>query len=434
MRNLKKIGLCFVLGALLLFVPLSLWYEYSHTNGIRHAQAPRMNELVDVVPAIRDRKGVELSTTTAPSSLSFILDNMTVTTTLDESVTLSIDSELQSVIYESLVHIAKEAGYQGGAGIVMDVTNGELLALVSYSASADESGKQENRATENLYMPGSTIKPFLAVAALAEGIIEPDTKILSEGYILVPDQNEPSGFLEFRDWRRHGYVDMREAIGLSSNVYFYTIGGGYKDQTGLGIERIERYLDMFGIGQRTGIIEFPESRGRLPSPSWKAEFFNGDEWRTADTYLASIGQHGYQVTPLQMVRAVAAIANDGKLCIPHLMSVETSTCYTDSVPIASKHFVVVREGMEFAVEAGTALGLLFDELPIAAKTGTTEVDIEKTLIHSWVMGYFPSSAPRYAFVFLLDDGPWGEEVGAVAAARQVFVWMRDARPEYGKVF
>lgn len=344
---------------------------------------------------------------------------------LNDNFNTSLDFELQEMIYSSLADIATAHGYEGGSGVVMDVRTGELIALVSYSS-------QENdtlfRPTEGLYIPGSIIKPFVALAALQEGTVDPEKEIVSTGKLEVPAMSADGSLATFNDWKAHGPVDMREAIGVSSNVYFYTIGGGFDDQPGVGIERIIEYERLFGIGTSTGIAALPEATGQLPTPEWKMATY-GDEWRLADTYLAAIGQHGYAVTPLSMTRAVAAIGTRGTLVTPTLRHHPTNTV-TTQVPIAADHFRVVQEGMEYAVMNGTAAGLYFDDFTLAAKTGTAEVDSQKDSIHSWLIGYFPHDEPRYAFTFMLERGPWGEETGAVALAAPIFRWITRDRPNY----
>jgi penicillin-binding protein 2 len=335
---------------------------------------------------------------------------------------------LQDYVYGALEDIAFNKEYEGGAGVVMDIQTGELLTLTTYS----QDGSFLNKATNGLFIPGSIIKPFIAMAALSEGVIDPEKEILSTGSISLTDRNGQKLF--FNDWKPHGYVDMQKALGVSSNVYFYAIGGGYEDQVGLGIDKITEYLQMFGIGDATGIEILTESEGQTPTPEWKEDTFNGDEWRLADTYLTSIGQHGYEVTPLQMVRAVSAIATEGEMVTPTIIHSASRDSDTLVLPLEKEYFKIVKEGMKYAVVNRTASGLYMDEVTLAAKTGTAEVDIHKEHIHSWLIGYFPYDKPKYAFVFMLDTGPWGEETGAVSVAQNVFEWIRENRPEYTKTF
>lgn len=371
-----------------------------------------------------DRQGVLLRNDVVSSSLGLIKQKSN-----DGKIELSIDGELQSFVYQALGQIADDKSYRGGAGVIMDVNNGQLIALVSYSSDTEE----ENlfyRAYQGLYAPGSTIKPFLALAALSEGVIDSNKEILSTGSIELPNMRYPEKPYVYRDWKAHGLVDMRRAIGVSSNIYFYAIGGGYEDQEGLGIGRIEEYLRMFGFGEKTGIKQVEEFSGRLPSYNRKSGLNGNEDWRLGDTYLVSIGQNDYGVTSLQLTRAVSAIASQGKLVSPTLLLSDSTENSFSQVPVKQEYFKVVQEGMEYAVLNGTAAGLYIDGITIAAKTGTTEVDDNKELIHSWVSGYFPHDNPQYAFTFMLDSGPWGEEVGAVAVADDVMAWIRDNRTQY----
>lgn len=387
-------------------------------------------------PVVRDRRGIPLPPLTVSgdegSSLTGIFPAVStyvaLGSTTDDDVTLALDTEVSEYVYGALEKIARAYGYQGGAGVLMDVHTGELLSLVSYPAGSPDASAQ-NRAT-HAYVPGSVMKLFVALGALTEKSISPETKILSGDPIRLPNPAQPGTFFVYKDWKAHGYVSMREAIGVSSNIYFYTVGGGYGDIEGLGIERLRTYFHMFGFGSKTGIDHVPEEEGFLPGPEEKAEKYTGDLWRIGDTYLASIGQHEYGVTPLQLTRATAVIANGGELVTPTLLMRRVHDVDSATLPIAEEDFAVVREGMAYSVDNGTAAGLSLNGFTVSAKTGTAEVGGEKAYIHSWITGYFPRNEPRYAFTFMLERGPWGEEVGAVAVAKDVFTWIRDHRPAY----
>src|SRR3989344_2942244 len=175
------------------------------------------------------------------------------------NLTLTIDSRIQSELYKIIEDHARAREFSGGAAVLMDVRNGELLALVSFpefNSSLMTEGDSDtlkkylsdkntpflNRPISGLYTPGSIVKPILALAALKEGIIDQNKQILSTGSLTVPNPYFPDKASIFMDWKAHGYVDMRRAIAVSSNVYFYEVGGGFGDQKGLGIERIEKYV------------------------------------------------------------------------------------------------------------------------------------------------------------------------------------------------
>ncbi len=362
------------------------------------------------------------------------------------NVTLAIDSRLQSELYRAISQTAGQVGFKGGAGAFMDIRTGELLALASYpeydsqalSDGSDtatingylKSASQPflNRPVSGLYTPGSIIKPFVALAALSEKVIDPQKKILSTGSISIPNPYDPTLKTTFRDWKAHGWVNMYDALAVSSDVYFYVVGGGYADQKGVGIANIEKYARMFGIGEKTGIDLYNETDGTIPNPTWKAEHFEDGQWRLGNTYHTAIGQYGFQVTPVQMLRAVSAIANGGNVISPHVLSGPAAT--STRVTLPQEYFDIVRKGMRQGVNAGTAIGLNTSAVAIAAKTGTAELGVAKAQVNSWVMGFFPYDAPKYAFVLVMEQGPVKNLVGATSVARKVIDWMTENTPEY----
>ena len=287
-----------------------------------------------------------------------------------------------------------------------------------------------NRTLAGQYTPGSIVKPFMALAALTEGIVRPETTFLSTGALRLANPYQPGQFSVFTDWRAHGLVDLRRALAVSSNVYFYYIGGGFGGQEGLGITRINEYMRMFGFGMPTNIALEGELTGIIPSPEWKEENFPNDpDWRIGDTYNTSIGQYGFQVTPLQMVRAVAAIANGGLLLTPRIETKHTQYG-ARQLPIPEEHFRVVRAGMRDAAHEGTARGLDVPYMHVAGKTGTAEVGVAKQYVNSWVVGFFPYENPRYAFAVLMEHGPVKNLIGGTYVMRQFFDWMHLHTPEY----
>ncbi|TSC85157.1 MAG: Penicillin-binding protein 2 [Parcubacteria group bacterium Gr01-1014_17] len=361
---------------------------------------------------------------------------------------LSIDARLNEILYGLLMERMRAVGFEGGAAALMDVSNGEVIALTSapeYAPQILSDGAPASRiasfvndtkkpfldrATAGLYAPGSIVKPLLAAAALEEKVISPEQKILSTGSISIPNPYDPKRTSVFNDWKAHGWVDMRQALAVSSDVYFYEIGGGFENQKGLGIARMEKYLRLFGMGEMLADPLLGGAIGTIPGPDWKKIEFPDDQWRIGDTYNTSIGQYGMLVTPLQMLRAVSAVANGGRLLQPTLIAGEKAD--EQSVPVLEKNLRVVREGMRLAVTEGTASGLYFPFLSVAAKTGTAEVGIAKKRVHSWVVGFFPYEAPRYAFVVLLEKGPRENTVGGVYVMKQFFEWLFLNAPEYLK--
>jgi penicillin-binding protein 2 len=367
------------------------------------------------------------------------------------ALNLSVDAMVSDQLYNILATTIEERGFEGGAGVIMDVNTGEILALVSapeYDQNVITSGQDSkaisgllndpskpflNRVTAGLYVPGSIIKPILALAALNEGLISPSKKILSTGSISIPNPYFPDKPSVFGDWKAHGWTDMREAIAVSSDVYFYSIGGGYGDQKGLGIERIDKYLNLFGLTESTGIDLFGELSGTIPTPEWKKANFNGDVWRLGDTYITSIGQYGSLVTPLESVRFVAAIANKGKLLVPSVLKGGLEVPkerIAREIKFSEGDWKVVQEGMRAAATIGTASALNVPYVKVAAKTGTAEVGVGKNFVHSWSVGYFPYENPRYAFAILMEKGPSNNAVGASSIMRQLLDWMSVNAPQY----
>ncbi|HRY31127.1 MAG TPA: penicillin-binding transpeptidase domain-containing protein [Candidatus Paceibacterota bacterium] len=361
---------------------------------------------------------------------------------------LTIDRDIQSKLQEGMARIISERDFRGGGGVIMDVWTGDILALVSlpeYDSNVLSEGQDEakiqsyidnpqnpflDRVTNGQYTPGSIVKPFIALAALSENIINPLKEIYSAGKMYVPNPYDPEHPSVFSDWKAHGAVDMRKALAVSSNIYFYQVGGGFEDQPGLGISNINKYMRMFGFGESISTNEFDTPSGVVPNPEWKRETFD-DDWRLGDTYFTSIGQYGFLVNPLQMVVAVATIANEGTVLNPRLVSDQTgSPEIKRQVSISREDFQVVKEGMRQGVTSATVQGLNYPDLEIAGKTGTAELGESKERVNSWVTGFFPYRNPRYAFVLVLEQGLVKNQVGAVYAAKILFDWLKVEKPEY----
>jgi penicillin-binding protein 2 len=294
------------------------------------------------------------------------------------------------------------------------------------------------------------VKPMLAFAALSEGIITPEKQIESTGQLKVPNPYKPGEFTIFKDWKAHGFTDMRESIAVSSDVYFYEIGGGFPGQKGLGIDNIDKYSRMFGFGDSLDGNFFSGNKGVIPTPDWKKKNFDGDIWRLGDTYNTAIGQYGFQISPIQAVRAIATLANGGTLLTPTLLSEKTKqellarsessaadsdispSEYTaihaqnSKIPVGQQSWYdVVREGMRQTVASsyGTMKGLNLPFVKVAGKSGTAQLGVAKKQINSWAVGFFPSDAPRYAFAVLLERGPSDATEGGTAAMVLWLNWM-----------
>lgn len=366
---------------------------------------------------------------------------------------LSLDSKLTEKLYAAISTTAKDRGFTGGAGVIMDVVTGEVLALTSYPEFdqavvtagddkeeisrllSDKSTPFLNRAVSGLYTPGSIVKPIVALAALNEGVITPEKRILSTGALTVPNPYDPDNPSIFKDWKAHGYTNMLEALAVSSDVYFYQIGGGFGSQRGLGITKLDDYFTLFGMSEKTGIDLPAEEEGYIATPYWKARVFPEDpDWRLGNTYITAIGQYGTQITPLAAARWTAALANSGKLLVPSLVKGgvrEESRVYR-SIELPEEFYEIVRDGMRLAVTTGTASGLSIPGVKVAAKTGTAELGATKQQVNSWTTGFFPYENPRYAFAVVMERGPVTNTIGGVFVMRQVLDWMVENTPEYLK--
>lgn len=369
-----------------------------------------------------------------------------------KKLVLSIDADTQRAFADNIQRTVETSGFIGGGGIMMDIRTGEVIALATYpgfnsqvmtdgkdssiisSYFSDKRNVFLDRAIAGLYAPGSIVKPFMALAALNEGVITPEKEIESKGFISIPNPYFPDKPSVFRDWRVNGWTDAREAIAVSSDVYFYAVGGGYEDQKGMGIAAIDKYISMFGFGKAASSFFSIKNNGVVPTPEWKKKAFNGDIWRLGDTYTSSIGQFGFQVTPVQAVRAVAALVNGGTLIDPVIVK-KGEEGYeappTSKVEgVREENYVVAKEGMRLAVTDGTLTMLNFPDIKVAAKSGTAELGSEKKYINSWVTGFFPYENPRYAFAVVLEKGPAKYAEGAPVAMQRTLYEMASSSAEY----
>lgn len=361
----------------------------------------------------------------------------------------TIDSRIQKELFSIIKDVGENNSFSGGAGTILNLENGEIIANTSfpeYNSEILSLGKDRDiisgymkdkrklfldRTISGLYTPGSIVKPLFALGALAENVIDPYKKILSTGSISIPNPYFPDQKSVFKDWRVNGWTDMAGALAVSSDIYFYEVGGGYQDQKGMGILNLEKYARLFGIGEKTGVDLPDEALGNIPSPEWKIKNFDGDPWRVGDTYHTSIGQYGFQVTLMEMVRAAAAIGNYGKLITPHLVLGDTEKERgVTLVDLNKEYYDVVHNGMRQAVTYGTAVALNVPYVDMAAKTGTAQLGVAKNKVNSWVIGFFPYENPKYAFAVMMEAGPTANSVNAAYVMRQLLDWMSLNTPEY----
>lgn len=364
---------------------------------------------------------------------------------------MSIDLKLQKRLYSSIIDVANRGGFRGGAGVIMDVHTGEIISIANFpeydsQILSDGSNTEKinewikssnhpflNRVVDGLYTPGSIMKVFVAMGVLEENVIDPRKQILSTGSITIPNPFFPDKPSVFVDWKAHGLVDLRRALAVSSNVYFYEVSGGYKSQKGIGIENIEKYSRLFGFGTTTGIYFPGEKSGTIPSPEWKKTTFKGDDWRIGDTYNTSIGQYGYQVSPIQVARAYGGIATNGNLVTPTLLKVENPTEVKSqkvSIDIEDDSYRIVKEGMRMCVTEGTCQAINYNFVQAAAKTGTAQIGANKDEVNSWVAGFWPYNNPKYAFVVVMERASRGNQFGAVLVMKEFFDWVSIYSPEY----
>ena len=378
-------------------------------------------------------------------------ENIVNAPTRGADVVTTIDSRIQKQLFTFIKNLSQSNGFAGGAGVIMNVQNGEVITSTSYPEYDSEVlslGKDSekikgyftdkrkvfiDKTISGLYTPGSIVKPFFAIGALAEGVIDPYKKILSTGSISIPNPYLPGQKTVFKDWRAQGWVDMRQALAVSSDVYFYEIGGGFEGQKGLGIANIEKYARLFDIGQKTDIDLPDEKGGTIPSPEWKIKNFKGEQWRIGDTYHTAIGQYGFQVTPMEMARAISAVANYGTLVSPHYILGDTAKEKAVSkIDLKKEYFDVVHEGMRQGVLNGTSVALNVPYVHVASKTGTAQLGVNKNKVNSWIIGFFPYENPKYAYTIMMEAGPSTNGVGASSIMRQLLDWMSINTPEYFK--
>lgn len=353
-----------------------------------------------------------------------------------KDLVLSLDAGLQKKLYNTLKLKLGTLSTSKAAAIAIDPRNGKVLAMVSLPSfdnnrfikgmSDEEYNTMRNdnnwpflnRVISGLYPPGSTIKPILASGALNEGIININKQINCPGYLNLYDKFNSRVIWTHNDWKAHGPTDMIKAIAESCDVYFYTIGGGYGDIEGLGIDRIKKYLELFGFGKISGIDLIGEKPGFIPDASWKEET-KKEQWYIGDTYNCSIGQGDILASPLQVAMATTVVANNGTLFKPQLIqNTEPEALKKD---IINKEILeTVRRGMREAVISGSARYLNDMIVNAAGKTGTAETGKNKST-HSWFTAFAPYENPEIVITVLIENGGEGSST-AVPVAKEVLNW------------
>jgi len=357
---------------------------------------------------------------------------------------LGLDAELQKKLQDRLEAKLAETGTKTAAAVAIDPRNGEILAMVNLPSfdnnlfakgiSSDDYNRlmtdpdkpMFNRCVSGEYAPGSTFKPIVAAAALQEKIISPDTTIDCHGNIQI-------GSFSFPDWKTHGVTDVRKAIAESCDVFFYSLGGGWGSINPLGIDRIRKYANLFGLGKKLGVDIPGEATGLVPDQAWKQNRFN-EKWYVGDDYHSAIGQGFDTATPLQMANVAATVANGGKVFKPHFVrSIKKPDGTEEKVEpkILAQNFIspsnieVVREGMRQTITSGSARQLGELKTAVAGKTGTAQFGGEgKT--HGWFISFAPFDNPEIAMAVLMEGGGEGSST-AVPVTKEVYKWYFEER-------
>lgn len=360
------------------------------------------------------------------------------------NLTLTVDAKLQQIAEQAF-------GDRKGALVAIEPATGGILALVSMpnydpNLFVDGIGTADwealnnspdkpmvNRALNGAYPPGSTFKPFMALAALTLGKRRPEQAIADPGYFNF-------GGHMFMDDKKggHGMVDMYKSIVQSCNTYYYVLAND------LGIDGIAGFMTQFGFGSRTGVDIEGESEGVLPSQAWKKKHFRKPEqqkWYAGETISVGIGQGYNAYTPIQLAQAMATLANDGVMYRPHLVNHITDTrtgekTYVEpqplrTLPLKQAHIDVIKNAMVGVNQEGTGARAFKDAGYVSGgKTGTAQVyslrgqkydreGVKKELRdHSLFIAYAPADAPRIALAVLVENGGFGAQAAA-PIARQV---------------
>jgi penicillin-binding protein 2 len=377
-----------------------------------------------------------------------------------DSLRLTIDDELQRTAEDALaygVRLAHDNGEwaaNGGALVAMDVSTGEILALASnptfdpslyvgtvdakdLKALAKESANAPtlNRAIDGTYPPGSTFKPITALAALEENLLSAGEVIQCTGKMVVDKQT----FMNWDPYRNEPMV-LSTALANSCDTYFYDVALRFYR---LPNSPLQRWSRQMGFGKPTGVDLGPESEGLVPTPEWRRRTFESEIdkiWTSGDSVQLAIGQGDLLVTPLQMARAYAMIANGGKLVEPHLVKAVEEPRNEGEPAVVLRPFTpkppvdlnvdpynlsVVQEGLFDATHAsyGTSQSVFGAfPVPIAGKTGTAEKYVELPGFQglrdqSWWCGYGPFAKPEIAVCALVENGGHGGEAAAPVALK-----------------
>lgn len=370
-----------------------------------------------------------------------------------QNLTLTIDKPLQDELVKNIQAQLEASGSGRGAGVVLNPQTGEILAMASlpgydnnlfakgisskeYSALVTNPNQPLfNKAFQGAYAVGSIIKPLIATAALVEKVITSTTTIEDKGSLQIANQYDPSIIYTYKTWEPGGLgvLALNRAIAMSSDVFFYTVGGGFGPIKGLGVKRLDAWYQKFGLGAPTGIDLPAEASGLVPSPESKKRA-TGEPWTVGDSYNISVGQGDLLASPLQMAVATAAVANQGTLYKPYLVSKITDedglVRSTTKPTIVRKNIApaetlnTVRNAMREVITSGTACCKIEQEVPVkvAGKTGTAETDPDNNKKpNAWFTSFAPFDNPRVVTVVLIENSGEGAQYAA-PATREVLKW------------
>jgi penicillin-binding protein 2 len=351
------------------------------------------------------------------------------------SLTLTLDADLQHAV---------ERAFQGrsGAAVALDPQTGEVLAMSSSPAydpnqfttgiepaewarlANDPETPLMNRVIQGSYAPGSTFKVIAATAALEEGLITPETSFYCPGHLAVYNT-------VFRCLGVHGVIDLRRAIAVSCNVYFYQVG------IRLEIGRLSKWAKLMGLGAATGVDLPAEAGGLMPSAEWKLRVLK-TPWYAGETVSVAIGQGQVSATPLQMARVAAFVANGGRLLRPHFARQGQAPMPPPIVKPAT--IAAVKEGMRRVVAEGTGLRARLSTVEVCGKTGSAQVvarsrlerspNARELLPHGWFIAFAPAENPKIALAVLVEHGGSGAAAAAPVARKILahFFGLEGAQP------
>ncbi len=349
-----------------------------------------------------------------------------------DDLELTIDINLQQAAEKAVDEQLTQIGAHAAAAVVMNPQTGEILAMVSRPAfdpnlfahgiSAKDWNQlnnnpyhpMDNKTITGEYPPGSTFKIVTGTAALTEGVVTPDEQIFDSGHHwLIPKGNA--------DGEALGWLNFRSALAHSDNVYFYEMGNR------LGIDRLEKYARMFGLGQKTGVDLPYEASGLVANRRYKEKNFDDGEWYLSETFDAAIGQGFNLVTPLQAAMVMGEIAADGKRYKPHVVNrilAPDGSVVKDFQPellsqldVPEEDIKLIQDGLHDVTKYGTAAssfrGFTVD---IAGKTGTAENSQGRD--HGWFVAYGPFDNPNIVVAVIVENGGYGSQ-SAVPIGRKI---------------